>query len=267
MAGRIGDQARRLAAAGIRGAATYTRRVDAHPRIADRAREPRYTIPEAAAYSGIPVSTVRRWSLGHVRTYHGQRRRDEPLIQLDGSRYAVPLSFLNLLELRFLASYRRRVPLQAIRRALEYAGTALGEERPLLTVDFRTRGRSLFLKFAEEAGEDDAVLLDVSRGGQFSIDTASEKLWPSALDEFMRSVDYDDEQRAAFRWWPLGREKPVIINTLYNGGRPSTAVSGVRTRAIAVHRREGLRLAEIAYDVGATEDEVAAALTFEHAAA
>src|SRR5215211_4530105 len=95
-------------------------------RIAERAREPRYTVPEGAAFIRRPTSTVRRWALGHARTVHGEMRRDEPLIQVDGAAgEAVILSFLNQLELRFLGSYRKRVPLQAIRRALDYVAGEL----------------------------------------------------------------------------------------------------------------------------------------------
>lgn len=230
--------------------------VQLHPRIAERATEPRYTIPEAASFIDRPTSTVRRWSLGNVRIHDGQRRRDEPLIRVDGDP-DLPLSFLNLLELRFLAAYRRRVPLQSIRRALDYAAEELRAERPLLSLDFKAHGKSLFLQWA--AAGDDPFLLNASERGQLA--------WPPTLDDFIASVDYDKQERSAFRWWPLGRGEPVIVDTLLNGGRPSTAQSGVRTNAIAVHRRDGLELAEIADDVGATQQEVRAALRFEHFAA
>ena len=169
----------------------------------------------------------------------------------------IPLSFLNLLELRFLASYRRQVPLQSIRRALDYAGRELGVDRPLLTLDFKAQGRSLFLRFAAEGG--DPYLLNASARGQLA--------WPAALDEFIETVDYDRAERSAYRWWPLGHDEPVIVDTTLNGGRPSTARSGVRTNAIAVHRVDGLDVPEIAYDVGADETEVRAALRFERVAA
>jgi uncharacterized protein (DUF433 family) len=225
-------------------------------RIAERAREPRYTLPEGASFIDRPTSTVRRWSLGNARTRKGVTRWDEPLIQVDGaSGDLIILSFLNLLELRFLGSYRRRVPLQAIRRALDYAAQELGEERPLLTAEFKVHGKSLFLRFAEQT--DDAYLVNASERGQLA--------WPAALDEFIQAVDY--EQNSAVRWWPLGRGRPVIIDTRLNGGLPSTAETGVRTGAIAVHRREGLEVAEIAEDVGARTREVEAALYFERVAA
>lgn len=228
-----------------------------HPRIAERAREPRYTVPEAAEFIARPTSTVRRWALGHLRTHKGQQRRDKPLIIVDGGAgEPIPLSFLNLLELRFLAAYRQRVPLQSIRRALDFAGSELGIDRPLLSAEFKVHGKSLFMRFAAEG--EDAYLLNASKRGQLA--------WPATLDEFIETIDY--EEATAHRWWPLGRTEPVIVDTFLNGGRPSTALAGVRTNAIAVQRqKEGLHVPDIAYDVGATEDEVRAALRFERVAA
>jgi hypothetical protein len=232
--------------------------VEIHPRIAERAVEPRYTIPEAASFIDRPTSTVRRWAIGNVRKQNGVTRRDDPLIHADGSIHgSIPLSFLNLLELRFLAAYRKQVPLQSIRRALDFAAYELRVERPLLTTEFKVNGKSLFLRFAVEGG--DPYLVNASERGQIA--------WPEALDEFIASVDYDEREHSAYRWWPLGRHEPVIVDTLFNGGIPSTALSGVRTNAIAVHRGEGLDVPEIADDVGATEDEVRAALRFERVAA
>jgi len=229
-----------------------------HPQIAARAIEPRYTVPEASSFIARPTSTVRRWAIGNVRRdASGAERRDEPLIRVDGDPLSyLPLSFLNLLELRFLSAYRSRVPLQSIRRALEFAAEELHVPRPLLTLEFKAKGKSLFLRFATEG--EDPYLLNASRRGQLA--------WPSALDDFIESVDYDPREKSAFRWWPLGRDEPIIVDTLLNGGLPSTARSGVRTQAIALQRSEGFEVREIAYDVSAAEDEVRAALRFERAA-
>ena len=229
-----------------------------HPRLAERAREPRYSVPDAAAFIGRPPSTVRRWAIGNVREYQGERRRDDPLIQVDGATGAPrPLSFLNLLELRFLSSYRADVPLQSIRRALEWTAAALHQDRPLLTAEFRVKGRALFLQFAE-LGED-PYLINASDRGQLA--------WPESVERFMEAVDYDDEEHTAYRWWPLGRTRPVVITTVMNGGLPSTFESGVRTVAIAAFRHEGLAAEAIAKDVGASVAEVTAALEFHMMAA
>jgi hypothetical protein len=125
----------------------YAERMDA--RIEQRALTPRYTISEAATLVGRRPETVSRWSFGHERLYKGQPRRDEPLIPADGAKGGLALSFLNLLELKTLSMYRGDAALQAIRRALEYVGKELGEQRPLMTRQFHAYGGDLLTKFIE----------------------------------------------------------------------------------------------------------------------
>lgn len=222
-----------------------------HRRFAKRAQEPRYGFPEAARIIDKPAETIRRWSVGHSRKYRGERATDEPLIQIDGDREKVPLSFLNLIELRFLASYRAGASLPAIRRALDYAATELGVDRPLLELEFAAHGRDLFLRFAE----DDPYFLNVSKGGQFA--------WPQGATDLVESLEYDESEHAAYRWWPLGKQTPVLLDTRLNGGRPSTAESGVRTVAIANRAGQGWEPTDIAEDVAASVEEVQAALQLE----
>lgn len=228
-----------------------------HRRFAERALEARYRFPEAARLVARPSETIRRWAIGHQRVYRGKPATDKPLIQIDGSvEQGLPLSFLNLIELRFLASYRQGVSLPAIRRALDFAAQELGVERPLLEVEFAAHGRELFLRYAEEGGEQ--YFMNASRRGQVA--------WPEAATVLLESLEYDASEHAAYRWWPLGKQKPVLLDTRLNGGRPSTAKAGVRTAAIATRARSGWPIDEIAADVAATTDEVEAALQLEQAA-
>ena len=182
--------------------------------------------------------------------YKDEPRHDPPLIRIDGSLdgEAPPLSFLNLIELRFLASWRQTVPLPSIREALDFSAAQLGAERPLLDLRFRRRGRDLFVKH-------DSSLLAVTRAGQLA--------WPDAVDSLFASLDYDEEEHAAYRWWPLGRERPVLLDTRVNGGRPTTAETGVRTISIAVRLREGWKPVEISDDTAATLSEIDAAAEIE----
>jgi uncharacterized protein (DUF433 family) len=231
-------------------------RTGIHPRFAERAIEPRYRFPEAALLVGRPAPTVRRWSVGNWRIYRDRPTKDEPLIRIDGGTEPgeLPLSFLNLLELRFLASYREGASLPAIRRALDYAARELSVERPLLQLDFAVHGRELFLRFAE----DDSSFVNASRRGQLA--------WPEDASQLLKWLDYDEVERAAYRWWPLGKQRPVILDTRLNGGHPSTAGSAVRTLAIATRARNGWSPEAIAEDVAATPDEIGATLELEHAA-
>ena len=221
-----------------------------HPRLAERAVYPRYTFAEAQRIIGRHAGTLRRWAAGHDRVYRGEPRHDPPLIRIDGELdgETQPLSFLNLIELRFLASWRQTVPLPSIREALDFSAAQLGADRPLLHLRFKRSGRDLFVKH-------DSSLLAVTRGGQLA--------WPSAVDSLFASLDYDEQEQAAFRWWPLGRERPVLLDTRVNGGRPTTAETGVRTISIATRLREGWKPADVSDDTAATLAEINAAAEIE----
>jgi hypothetical protein len=232
-----------------------------HRRFAERATEPRYAFPEAAPLVCRPAATVRRWSLGNPRVHRGQRRIDRPLITIDGSadRGELPLSFLNLLELRFLASYREGASMQAIRRGLDFAAKALQVKRPLLELDFAVNGRDLLLKFAE----DEPYFVNASRRGL----QGQALVWPKAAEDLFDSLEYDQAERAAYQWWPLGKTRPVVLDTRLNAGRPSTAETAVRTIAIKARDDEGWEPDAIAADLGATPSEIDAALELEGLAA
>lgn len=140
------------------------------------------------------------------------------------------------------------MPLHLIREALLYSAQHLGSDRPLLDLDFRRQGRDMFVEFGAE-------LLTVTRRGQLA--------WPGAVASLFESLDYDSREHAAYRWWPLGRDRPVLLDTRINGGRPTAAMSGVRAVAIASRLREGWNPTEVANETAASLDEIAAAARIE----
>jgi uncharacterized protein (DUF433 family) len=218
-------------------------------RMEARATTPRYTVTRAAELVGRPPNTIRRWSLGHQRMYKGQPTHDDPLIEVDG-RPALPLSFLNLLELQLLSHYRNEAALQAIRRALVFVAKELRIPRPLISIEFKVRGGELFTRFAET--KEGAILINASRGGQMTL----EKLVGGV--KVTEDIDYDHD--VVRRWWFKSRAIPLYVDTQVAGGRPITADTGVRLDAIATRHRDGYSNGEISEDTGATETEVVAAI-------
>ena len=221
-------------------------------KLRERALVPRYTVQQAASVIGRRPQRVRRWAFGYSRVYRDRPVHDEPLIVPDGDVGAVvALSLTNLLELRMLSIYRGDVSLQAIRRALEFAATAMHEPRPLITVKFRAISGDLFTKFAAtQDGRD--VLVNASRSGQFVIELAG------VVDTITADVDYESE--VARQWWYRGRDSLVVIDTAVAAGQPITSESGVRVSAIRSRKAEGFSRKEIARDTGASGSEVAAAM-------
>jgi uncharacterized protein (DUF433 family) len=209
---------------------------------------------EAGPLVGRPAETVRRWSLGHRRRYNDQPKEDAPLIVVDGDPAAskTVLSFLNLLELRMLSSYRDEAALQAIRPALDFAGRQLKEPRPLLSRRFHVMGGELFTKFAETK-DGKQLLVNASRHGQTTLETLIESLETTTGD-----LDYEKE--TAYRWWYLSREEPIIVDTRVAAGHPITADTGVRVDAIVSRSESGYSQGEIEQDTGATAHEVESVL-------
>jgi uncharacterized protein (DUF433 family) len=221
--------------------------------LRERALVPRYTVKEAAAIIERRAQTTRRWALGYDTTYLGERVHYEPLIVADGDVHeSVSLSLTNLLELRMLSNYRGDVSLQAIRRALDYAATEMGEPRPLVTVEFKAISGELFAKFTETP-DGRQLLVNASRRGQFVMEMTQ------AIETVTADVDYVSE--VAKQWWYRGRNRLVVIDTTVAAGQPITAESGVRVSAVVSRKAEGFTLREIVLDTGASDTEVAAALS------
>lgn len=225
------------------------------PRIANRAKVPRYSFREAADLVGRPVNTVRRWSVGNLRRRGSEQIVDEPLIGIDGEREGLPLSFLNLLELRMLSAYRDEAALPAIRSALDFAAEKLGQPRPLLTLVFSTQGGRLFTEFAE-SDDGRRMLVNASAGGQMA--------FPDLVRTVTAEIEY--ERDVAQRWWYHSRQVPLLVDTAVAAGMPITAETGTRVDAIASRLHQGASPAAIADDTGATPAEIEAVVQHQAAA-
>jgi uncharacterized protein (DUF433 family) len=135
---------------------------------------PSYSITEAAYYLGIPPSTLKTWFRGY-RSQTGKRH--PPMLKpADGRRLL--LSFYNLVEAHILeAARRRRVSTKRLRIAVEWANEQLPGPHPLLTHEFKTAGKRIFVQKLAEG------TVEASRYGQvFSL-----KMAPT-LKKFLTSI-------------------------------------------------------------------------------
>jgi hypothetical protein len=131
-----------------------------------------------------------------------------------------------------LSSYRDEAALQAIRRALVFAGKQLKEPRPLLSRRFHVLGGELFTKLAETK-DGKQLLVNASREDQTTLETLIESL--AMTDD----LDYENENETAYRWWHHTRGEPIIVDTRVAGGHPITAGTGVRVDAITSRSQSG----------------------------
>ncbi len=199
---------------------------------------PAYTVAEAGRLVGLAAGRVRRW-LGGCETKR---------------TYA---SFLDLVDLLFVERFLDYgIPLQRVRHALDKARKVL-DTKHFARQTFFTDGRTILLRFQERADEDrgGAMLEQMSRG-QWVI--------ASVIQQLAQQIDFDAPRGLAKRWYPLGRDKPVVLDPKVAFGAPSIVDRGVKTINIYdffVAENENLASARTWW--GLTDAEIQAAVDFE----
>ena len=210
-----------------------------------------YTASEAAQLLDLSVAKVRRWLGGYRaagREYHPVWTPQLP--KLDDQ---LGLGFLDLMQLRVGARLvlKTHISLQALRKALLLIRDRklIDHDHPLATSRFKTDGRRIFLEIGRETGE--PQLYDLFRS-QFAFHRV---IAPSFKD-----VDLDFE---VTRWWPLGRDRTVVLDPQRSFGAPIASESGIPTATLALAaKREGSPRAVTRW-YGVTEREVRDATAFE----
>ena len=222
----------------------------------DQLGRPSYPVAEAGRLVGLTAGRVRRWLRGYEYTYGDAVRGQPPVVQDRGIRspYA---SFLDLVDLLFVKRFLDHgVSLQKVRRALEEARAVLGTEH-FARQTFFTRDGSIYLRLLDEVPKDrgDAIL-ELMSGGQWVI--------APVIRELAEQIEFDPPERLASRWYPLGRDRPVVLDPMVSFGAPSIVGSGVKTiniNDLFVAEDENLAAVRAWWDL--TDGEIQAAVEFE----
>jgi uncharacterized protein (DUF433 family) len=158
------------------------------------------------------------------------------------------VSFLDVVEVVAIGGLKGAgFSTRAIRQIVENCQELLGIERPLISLRFKVGGREVFV----DQGD---VLLEVGRRKR-------EHAWNDILAPFLASLDYTGD--VASRWWPLGRDVPIVLDPEYGHGLPVVAGSGVRTEIIRERAEAGDLIQQIASDFHLDCIDVERALQFE----
>jgi uncharacterized protein (DUF433 family) len=184
---------------------------------------PAYTLREATRLTGIGFGTLHSWSRGK-----------NPIIRLDGNHW----SFTNLVEAHTLRALRKthQLRLNAVRKAVRYVESKLGDVHPLASKAFRTDGVSLFV---DRFGK----LINASAEGQIEI--------RELLDARLKQIEYGRDGRAT-RLFLDGDRKLIVIDPAISFGRPVITGTRVPVDMIVSRFDAGEEPADIAkdYDIG-----------------
>lgn len=213
-----------------------------------------YSVSEAAHYLRIPQTTLRSWVLGRPYPTGEGRRFFAPPIEI-ADREIRLLSFINLVEAHVLSAIRREheVPLQKVRRAIDFLTQKFAAKHPLAAHRFETDGIDLFVS---KVGE----LINVSREGQLAM--------RDMLSAHLRRIEWS-EKGTAVRLYPFTRKevtdepRAVVIDPRIAFGRPVLVGTGIPTAVVAERYKAGESMDELAEDYARGRSEIEEAIRCE----
>ena len=212
-----------------------------------------YTLPDAASILKLPTTTVRRWANGYWRWHDETRRRRMPAVT-DTGRFRVKrarvMNFHALVELyTFMTLREKGVILQNIRQAHEELRRRFGSEFPFASHQLLSDGHSVLLRLEE------TVALNLNQAGQTE--------FAMLIEPFCIKLEFDVSTELAERFWPLGRDRAVVVDPRRGFGRPTIAGTRVPTEVVAAMRQGGDAVATIASRFELSPQAVRDAIEFE----
>ena len=220
-----------------------------------------YERAQAARLLRMTPSRLRRWVRGYTywlrHPAEPERRSQPPVVKSDlpSVRNAFALSFLELMELRVVKAFvDQGVSLQRVRVAARLAAHLFSTDHPFASRRVFTDGTSIFAELPDEA--ETPGLIELARDRHLQI------LFGRVLEPFLHEIEFDQTTSLAFRWWPLGRTKPVVLDPRIAFGAPTISGTRIRTDTLAIMARHHSRgAASDAYQLSA--DKIDAAVEFE----
>ena len=213
-----------------------------------------YTIAEASRLTGISKDRIRRW----LRGYHSELRgKNYPPLwesQLPSVENKVALGFLDLIEVKFVNSFLNAgVSWPVIHKAREKAKSIYAEtDHPFCTKQFVTDGRQIFRDLHAETGEN--CLEEIA---------TDQRVFTEIIKPFLKELEFRDGT-VLERWWPLGKDRHIVIDPRKNFGQPTIVTEGIPTQNLArSYKANGSSLEEVATWYEISPDSVRQAVEYE----
>ncbi len=178
---------------------------------------PLYTVSEAARLAKVAPNTVRRWISGTESA--------EPVFgdtSYDVARDLAVVSFIQLVEIVISSSFRKegRVSLDVVRRAYVNARVHFGIEYPFASLKLEPLAGHIIVRLREAK--------DIQ--GIPAIDSPGLTTIPGLTIDALKDIEYETDLAA--RWWPAGRNKPIVIDPRFSAGLPTIPERRVTIRNI-----------------------------------
>jgi len=214
---------------------------------------PRYTVPEAARFLGVPPTTFSHWARGYEVHFPDRRpvKKGPIITALEGRGREPSIPFIGLTEGLVVASFRSAgVSLQHIRRAVEILNAQIGIDHALASRKLYTDGASVLYDYAEREGDEELTHVVTQQG-----------VFAPVVAEYLQLITRDKEG------WPRRVVSPmtdvVVVDPSRAFGQPIFVRGAVRVEDVLDRIRAGERFADVADDFGVPVEDVEAVVRAE----
>jgi uncharacterized protein (DUF433 family) len=210
-----------------------------------------YSVSDAARLLSMQKGKARDWLNGRGANKQG--------VMIDRDFPDTPtLSFLDLMEMRFIEYFRRQgVSMQTLRKASEKARMDWDAKHPfaLSKAQYLTDRRNIFAQVAEQEGDE----------ATWNLATGQMEMWELIEAAIAKGIVFDATTDLASLWKPRQADFPsVVLDPKRAFGKPIVEAGGVPTSALVrqwrAERGDARRVAKW-FDI--EESEVAQAVEFE----
>lgn len=211
-------------------------------------RQPMYTFSEAATLANLTTQTVRNWFLGRKS---GGVVVVSPLFP-DGASQDSMISFLQLIETVVAAQFRKldNVHYRNVHSAYRYAREKFDVEYPFAHLNLEALGGHIIARLEGERIGDSLQALDSP--AQWSL--------PGLIIETIRQIEYEND--LAGKWFPAGKDSPIVIDPRVSSGIPTIVGTGVTVQTIRKRRQAGQESDFIAQDLSLEVADVETVLQY-----
>ncbi len=231
---------------------TYNQTTIAVPRIGDGV----YTVPDASRILNLPLPRVQRWVSGYTRLIeNGVRKHKQGIVDegIWGSGRDRGLNFFALIEVFTFATLRDLgVSSQEIRKARAELASRFGTQYPFASHRLLSDGQQILVMLGTL---EKSVLMILGEDGQTAL--------REVVEPFCRKIDFCDATSLAVRFWPLGRDRAVVVDPHHSFGRPTIAETNIPTETITQFIRAGESIKVVAQEFDIPESSVLDAVKFE----
>ena len=195
-----------------------------------------YTVSEAWRLTGVSKERIRRWLRGYHSSLRGKNYPPLWQSQLPSLENKVALGFLDLIEIKFVDIFLNQgVSWSVIHKVREKAQRLYPEtDHPFCTQKFFTDGHQIFREVHEETGE--TCLEEIA---------TNQRVFVEITKPFLKQLEFKNGTILE-RWWPLGIDRPIVVDPRKNFGQPTVVTNGIPTQTLARSYRANGSVDEVA---------------------